>query len=221
MEPKKKKLNIKKLLVFILFLYLIGSFLFVLLTYPIKNIYVLNNINLTDQEIIDIAGLRDYPSLLFTTKSSIINKLKRNPLISSVNVEKTIKGKITITVKENRPLFYDAIKQRSILSNMKEVENKYNIPILINSMPKEIYKNLIESLYLIDEDVLLKLSEIEYAINDKDTERFLIKTTDKIRIYVNILKFEDLNYYNELLPTLNNKTGTWYLDYGNYFVSDW
>jgi hypothetical protein len=24
-----------------------------------------------------------------------------------------------------------------------------------------------------------------------------------------------------LLPTLNNKTGTWYLDYGNYFVSDW
>ncbi len=220
MELQKKKLNFKRLFVLILILYLIGNFLFVLITYPIKNIYVINNVNLSDQEIIDISGLRNYPSLIFTTKKNIISKLKKNPLISSVTVEKTIKGKVTITVKENKPLFYDAIKKKSILSNMKEIENKYNVPILVNSMPKATYEKLVESLYLVEEDVFLKLSEIEYASNEKDTERFLIKTTDKIKIYVNILKFEDLNYYNELLATLNNKTGTWYLDYGNYFVSD-
>lgn len=68
--------------------------------------------------------------------------------------------------------------------------------------------------------MFLKLSEIEYVPKDSDQERFLIKTTDKISIYINIRKFDDINYYNELLSTLEGKTGTWNLDYGNFFVSD-
>lgn len=220
MEKRKRKLNIKKLLIFLLVLYLIGSFIFLLLNYSIKNIYIKDNNYLSDQEIIDLAGIRNYPSLIFTSKGSISNKLKKNLLIKSVEINKNIFGKVTITIKEYKPLFYDNNTKQTILSSGKGIDDKLNIPILTNTMPKEIYDKLIISLDKVEEDVMLKISEIEYAQTEQDTERFLIKTTDKIKIYLNIRKFDDINYYNELLATIDGKTGTWHLDYGNYFVSD-
>lgn len=220
MEKRKRKLNIKRLLVFLLILYIFGSFLFTIITYPIKNIYVINNNILSDQEVIDIAGIREYPSILLTTKGRIRKKLLKNSLIKSVIINKSISGKVTLIIEENKPLFYDLLKKQSVLSNGKYIDQTFDIPILINTMPKEVYEKLIESFNKIDQDVFFKLSEIEYAKTEQDDERFLIKTTDKIKIYVNIRRFEDINYYNELLSTLDNKTGTWYLDYGNYFESD-
>jgi len=220
MEKRKRKLNIKKILIFLLVLYLIGSFIFLLFNYPIKNIYIKDNNYLSDQEIIDLAGIRNYPSLIFTSKGSISNKLKKNLLIKSVKINKNIFGKVTITIEEYKPLFYDNNTKQTILSSGKGIDDKLNIPILTNTMPKEVYDKLIISLDKVDEDVMLKISEIEYAQIEQDTERFLIKTTDKIKIYLNIRKFDDINYYNELLATIDGKTGTWHLDYGNYFVSD-
>ncbi len=220
MEDKKRKINIKRLLIFLLVLYIIGSFIFSLITFPIKNIYIINNTYLSDQEVIDISGIREYPSIIFTSKNSIKNKLMKNPLVNSVNIKKEFSGKITINIKENKPIFYDKNKKQSVLSNGIFIDKAFDIPILNNTMPKAIYDKLIESINKVDQDVFLKISEIEYAKTEQDDERFLIKTTDKIKIYVNIRRFEDINYYNELLSTLDNKTGTWYLDYGNFFESD-
>ncbi len=220
MEKRKRKINYKKIILFLLILYIIGSFIYGLITFPIKNIYVKNNKYLTDQEIIDIAKIKDYPSLVFTTKSRIINRLKQNPIINSVQVEKTILGKVTINVEENRPIFYDGKSNKYVLSNGKTTNNIFSVPILTNSMSKEIYDKFVKAMNKVDTEVLLKLSEIEYSKVEQDQERFHIITTDHIKIFVNIKNFEDLNYYNELLSTLEGKKGTWHLDYGNYFVSE-
>ncbi len=217
---EKKKLNIKKILIFILILYLIGSFFYYILKFPIKNIYIKGNIYLTDQEVIDKSGIRSYPSFILTTKSKIKKELLKDNLIESVDIKKSGVGTITITLKEYKPLFYDNNIKTTILSSGKSSNLNYNVPILTNTMPKTVYEKLVGALNLVETDVFLKLSEIEYASNERDNERFLIKTTDKIFIYVNIRKFEDINFYNELLSTLEGKTGIWHLDYGNFFVSD-
>jgi len=217
---KEKKINIKKVLIFLLILYVLGSFFYYLLKFPIKNIYVKGNNILTDQEIIDIAGIREYPSFIFTTNSSIKSKLLKNNIIQEVDIKRKINGTIILVIKEYKPLFFDSNIKKIILSSGKSTNLKLNAPILINTMPKEVYEKLIISLNKIEQDVFLKLSEIEYVPKDSDQERFLIKTTDKISIYINIRKFDDINYYNELLSTLEGKTGTWNLDYGNFFVSD-
>ncbi len=217
---EKKKLNIKKVLIFFLILYLIGSFFYYVIKYPIKNIYVEGNDYLSDQQIIDLAGIRSYPSFLLTTKSKIKSNLLKNNLINNAEIKKSINGIIVLKIKENKPLFFDNNISKTILSSGKSSDLNFNVPILTNTMPKDIYEKLIVVLSKVDYDVFLKFSEIEYASNDRDSERFLIKTTDKIFIYINIRKFDDINYYNELLSTLEGKTGTWNLDYGSFFVSD-
>lgn len=217
---KKKKLNIKKVLIFLLVLYMVGSFFYYLLSMPIKNIYVENNDYFKDQEIIDLAGIRNYPSFIFTTNSKIKSKLLKNNLIKNVNIKRKINGTIIINIEEYKPLFYDTNIKKVILSSGKSTDLKLNAPILINTMPKDIYEKLIVSLNKVEQDVYLKISEIEYIPTETDLERFLIKTADKIYIYINIKKFEDINFYNELISSIEGKTGTWNLDYGNFFVSD-
>ena len=36
-------------------------------------------------------------------------------------------------------------------------------------------------------------------------------------VYMTISKFETINYYNQIYPTLNGKKGILYLDSGNHF----
>ena len=40
---------------------------------------------------------------------------------------------------------------------------------------------------------------------------------DGNHVYININKFEKLNYYSDIYPSLNNKKGTLYLDSGSHF----
>jgi cell division septal protein FtsQ len=89
---KKKKFNIIKFIIIILFLYLTCYFIFTLLDSPIKNIHIKNNNYLSDQEVIDAAKLNNYPSFLFTSSHSIKKKLLENFLIKDERVRSPIGG---------------------------------------------------------------------------------------------------------------------------------
>ena len=60
----KRKFKFVKFLVVILILYIILFLVYKLFTAKIKNIFILNNNYLTDQEVIDESGLRNHTSLL-------------------------------------------------------------------------------------------------------------------------------------------------------------
>ena len=98
---KKKKKNKKKIILKILIIIIIlGSLIFYFKNMKIKNIYVTGNNNLKDQEIIELAGVNNYPNLFQISSRKIEKKIKLNPLIDSVKVKKTFLGKITINIKE-------------------------------------------------------------------------------------------------------------------------
>lgn len=214
----KKKFKLVKFLIVLLMLYIVGFFIYKLFVAKINNIYISNNINLTDQEVIDISGLRDYPSFLFTTKSTIKNRLLKHDLIKGVKVKKKIWGIIEIEVDENEPLFIYKKTEKVILENTKQIDNNnYILPTITNEIEEDMLNKLVEKYKDIDNEIKLLISEIEYVPNDIDKERFIFTMNDGNYVYITLYKILSINEYIKILPNLENKKGILYLDSGNYF----
>lgn len=215
----KKKLKIKysRVFLFLFIIILIIISLFKLFNLKITNIYIINNSFLTDQEVIDIAGISDYPKTFFYSKNKIKSKLKDNVFINNVKVTKKKLTEVYIEVEENSPLFYYTNEQKTILKDGSKVEKTAGLPIVLNYIPNLKYEDFIKKMSLLDSNILSRISEIKYDPSDYDDERFLLYMNDGNYVYINLYKFENLNKYIEIVKNLGNKRGIVYLDSGNYF----
>ena len=212
----KRKFKFVKFLVVILTLYIILFLGYKLFTAKIKNIFILNNNYLTDQEVIDESGLRNYPSFLLTTKYKSKKNLLKNSLIKEAKIKKKLWGIIYIEISEYEPLFI--YQDKVILDNGTKIDNNdYILPILINDVNEETLTKFINKYKDIDKEIKMQISEIEYLPNDIDKERFLFTMNDGNYVYITIYKTLAINEYNKILPNLEGKKGILYLDSGNYF----
>ena len=162
---KKKKLNWKALLFLLLIIYLIVMLLYTLFTMPIKNIYITGTKLLTDNEIIEVAEIKDYPAIFGTSTKKLEERIKSLELVEKVEVQKTLTGKLTIEITELSPLFYNRNTNKVVLNNGKEVNNNaeyLGIPTLINYVPQDILKDFIDAFGEIDPDIIKMINEIEY-----------------------------------------------------------
>ena len=217
-KVRRRRLNLKKIILILLTLYVGGYCLLNVVKSSIRNIYISGNTILSDQKIIDLAMLSDYPSFYLTTSNSIIRRLKANPLVKDVKVKKHFMNKLYITISEYNIAFIKRSNNRLVTTNNQELTNDYNIinvPTLINSVPDDKYKALIKCMDQIDPEVKLKISEIEYQPNDVDDERFLLSMSDGNYVYLTLVKFKMINDYYKYI--VNDKKGILYLDLGNYF----
>lgn len=219
-ERKKIELHInyKKVLMYFSIILISLLIIFAFSSIKIKNIKVVGNEYLTDQEIIDLAGIRNYPKSLKNSSYKISKKVSKNIYIKKVKVKKSNFFKtVTITVTENKPIFFNNSLNKTILSDGSEVEEKFNVPILLNQVPNDIYKKLIDKISKINNDVLIRINEITYTPSKVDDELFLLSMNDQNYVYININTFDKLNEYLSMLKTFNNKKGLLHLDSGNYF----
>lgn len=204
-----------------IFITLIIFLLFVLLfidviKLPVKNIYIIGNDILSDKEIIELADLNNYPSYISTFFSNIKGKLGKNVLIKNVTIKRSILRKIYIEVEEYKPIFI--YKDKLVLSSSSLVDNMYNIdyvPYVINDID-DIFKDVVDKFNKIDNDILLKISHIEYSPNDVDKERFLLYMVDSNYVYITLSKIDKINKYNAIVQQMENKKGIIYLDSGDY-----
>jgi len=219
----KRRINVIALIVIILVVYLVGSFIYYLAALPIKNIYIKGNYYLSDAEIIETSGIKNYPPLLKISRGKIKKKLKRNNYINDVKVRKKLNGTIIITVSESKPLFYNRSTNKIVLLNKKEVENNIDerIPSLINIVPSDLYDSLVGAFNKVDYNIILQISEIEYypdIINDKiiDPERFQLRMIDGNSVYINPVNIKKLNQYFDLYDKVpDGMKGIFYLDSNN------
>ena len=218
---KKKKLRLLPFLIFIIVIAVIVFVCLFVLDTKVKNIIITGNEVLSDDDIIELAGLTDYPSFYKTLNLTMKNNLKENPLIESVDINRSFYHIIEIDVKEYEILYKREDNGKYVLENKKEVtldkETPYTIPRLINTIPKKILDRFIKYYKRVDLSIREKISEIKYDPNEFDEERFLLYMDDGNSVYITITKFERLNYYNEVLPQLDGKKGYLYLDSGNHF----
>ena len=82
-KKKKRKLNKKRFFIFLLIFLILVLFVYKIFNTNIKNIYVLDNEFLTDQEIIDLAKLKDYPKSINNLSYTIEKRLEKNKYIIS------------------------------------------------------------------------------------------------------------------------------------------
>lgn len=218
---KKKRL---KLIPFLLFVLVIAATFFlvdVLLDTRVENIIIKGNKIVTDQQIIDEAGLRNYPSFYKTTSYNIKKALEKNSFIKEVKVKRSFYHVITIEVSEYKILLKKETTGKLVLENMNEVttdqEIPYTVPRLVNDVPKNKYSKLLKNLLKVKRSVRSSISEFYYDPNEFDKDRFLLYMDDGNSVYLTLTKFRMINYYNDVLPQLDGKKGILYLDSGNHF----
>ncbi len=220
-KKKKKRLNKKRTLVFILFLYIICFFLYDLINTPIKHYEINGNNIVSDSEILKVSNLKDYPSIMKYTSNTIEKKIKNIELIDSVKVKKWFGHKVIINIKENKVLFYYKDINKIVLSNGNIIDNKYDIvgiPILVNEIDKDVYNSFISSYSKLNDNIIYEINNVEYypqtstdgSIISKD--RFKIVMNDGNTVVANSKSVSVLNKYNDIYASLNDKKGTINLD---------
>lgn len=219
---KKKRINVARLLVVILVLYILACIIIYLFKVPIRHIEITGNKYVSDMEILRETGLIDYPSYVSITNSKINELLSDNPLINKVTLKHGLNFTIYIEVLENIPVFINKSTNEVCLSNGKLIENDntyLGLPILLNNTTEEIRTKFAESFSNLSDGVKLMVNEIEYdpSYNSKnqviDEERFLLSMTDKNLVYINLLKIDVLDSYLDIIATKKiDGNGTLYLD---------
>lgn len=215
-KVKKRKIKYKRILIFLLLITLIVLIFMYIKDLPIKNIYVIGNEILSDKEIIKTAGISDYPSFLGTTKKEMIKNISKNTYIKEVKVDKKFFNKIYIYITERKVLCkYD---NSLYLEGEKIVDNTYNItsaPVLISDIGN-IEAEFFKKFNNVNNDILLKISEIIYLPNEVDNERFALNMNDGNLVYITLDKITKINKYNSIYSEMDGKKGIIYLDSGDY-----
>lgn len=219
---KKKKLKIVPFIVLIVVIISIVLVVKFTLDRPILNTIIRNTTYIKDDYVLDKAGIKNYPSFVYTTCFDIKKDLKKSIYIKDLKCRKKFFRVIDLDIDENTPLFTDNYNNTIVFSDgnsigSDEMEFEVNIPRLLNYVPKKKYKSFIEGLAKIKGDILSRISDIEYVPNDIDKDRFLLYMDDDNSIYITLTKFSKLNYYNDVIAQLDGHKGILYLDSGNHF----
>ena len=227
MAKKKKKkrlrLNYKgifKLTISLLFLVLVILY-FVKLR--IKNIYIEGTTNIKDVDIIEAAGIKDYPEMFKLNTSKIKKNILKLPLVNSVKIKRNIFGKITFIIEEDKVLFYYNQEGKYITSTGKRVDNNQEYkgcPTLINQTPDNIVKKLITGFNKVDENIIKMINTIEYNPykdsegNIIDETRFKLVMNDYNTVIIDTVNIRKLNNYFDIYVSLNMQQtkGLLYLD---------
>ncbi len=212
-NKKKRKLRIKGLILILLIIYIIVTVIFYIINVPVKKIYISGNHYLKDNYLINYLQIDE--SILKVSKKKIKNKLLDLGLVKDVKITKNLLGTLYIKIEEEKILFYNYNKNKIILSGGDEIEydNSYlGVPTLINYVPDDIYKELIKKMTKVNDETIVKISEIEYnpsLVGEKviDDKRFLFRMNDGNKVYINTVNMEKINNYLEIYDLVVNKNG--------------
>ena len=219
---KKRKVKLVNFLIFLIVLAVLFFGVYMLLKIRVKNIIVTGNNYINDDTILEIAGVKDYPKFLLTSRMKVRKKLLEYSYIKDAKLSKEHPFTFRITVEEAKALFYDMNKNSYVLNNGKNVKEDevlyvFRVPRLINYVPDKKYSKFVENMDKVNSDTISKISDIEYKPNDYDKDRFLLYMDDGNIVYLTLTKFKMINHYNDVLKQLENHKGILYLDNGNHF----
>ena len=217
-KKRRKKLN-KKRVFFSLFFIFILIFIIKTLSTNITNIYIIGNNYYSDQEIIDIAKLTDYPKSITNISYIVKKRLEKDKYILNAKVKKNLfLNKIYINIEENYPLFYYLETNKTILYDGTKIDDTNCDRIVINSVPDKYFDKLIEKTKEINIDILNRVSEIKYEPLERIDDRFVLYMTDGNYVSITLKKFNTLNKYLDIVKYIDSESkGIIKLDSGQYF----
>lgn len=226
----KRKINIARTLVFVLFIYIIVCLGLSIYKEPVKHYKISGNSYLSDIDIIRYLSLEDYPSFVSINLKKLKKKLEDNSYISKATIKYNWNYSLSIEIVENKPIFYVKLEDKVCLSDgtLIDVDNNniIGIPTLLNTTPTLVMETLAKNLSDIDDGILYMINDIEYSPSYNssnqiiDEYRFLLSMNDKNMVYINAKHLSSLNKYLDIIATNKiTSNGTLYLDGNedNYF----
>ena len=106
---KKKKLKLLPCFIVLLLFGGLSFLVYFFLNLPIKNLIVKNTVYLNDDYVLELAGVKDYPSFWLLSTNEIEKKLETSPYILEADVERNFFHVLVISVTENKPLFINKL----------------------------------------------------------------------------------------------------------------
>jgi len=218
-KVKKKKLNLFKVFVFLLILCTIGLSIYFYCNTKTKNIIIKGNSYYSDDEIIELAELEDYPKFITVNSFKIEKNLKHENLIKEVDVNKKFGFIVEINITEKKVLYQRKSDNLYLLDTGEEISSDYidGVPLLINYYPNTLNDKALKAFGKLTSETISKISSIEYSKTEVDDERFLLFMTDGNLVYINLNRMDKLNKYTEIVNEFGTKKGILNLDSGNYF----
>lgn len=221
-KVKRKRLNIARLLVFILFIYLVVNLGIYIYKEPVHHYEISGTNFIKDIDVLEYSNLDEYPSFISINKKKLEKELKSNDYILNAKVKYGWNFTLKILIEENKPVFYSKMDNKLCLSDGSLVEYSkpiIGLPTLLNTTPVETRTTLANNLSKVDEGVLYIISEIEYkpSYNTSnqviDSNRFLLAMNDKNMVFITAKKAGLLNKYLDVIATNQiTSAGTLFLD---------
>lgn len=222
-KKKKRKLRVKILLRIFLFILIVAAIIYYFYNLKIQNIYIKGNDVTKDIEIIKKAQIENYPDLYRLNLKKIKKDVESLPLINKATIKRTPFGKITITVTEEKVLFYYKYANKVVTSkgNLVADDNKYQgLPTLINFTPDTIFEELVKGLNKLDPNIIPMIGSIEYTPFKSsegkviDDTQFKLIMNDLNTVIIDTENIKRLNQYNDIYASLNMDVtkGILYLD---------
>lgn len=216
-KKKRRRLKIGRLFLLLLILGVISFAFMKFFDIKIRNIVIKGNFILTDQEIIELANLQNYPPYLEVFSYKVKKDILKNKYVKEAKVYKGLLS-VNIKIKEEKVLYIDSLTNDKITMTSKINDNKIIcVPILTNSIPLKKQNEFKEAMNKINKNVLCQMSEIKYDPNSIDDDRYYVYMNDGNTVYLTVNKFKKINKYNDILENIGKQNGTLYLDYGDYF----
>lgn len=218
-KKKRVRLKVKNIIVLLLIVCFVVLIIYCAIMMPINNIYINGNEILSDDEIIEMVDIDNYPSFILTNRFEIKKTLALNNYIEDVTIKKKLGNILEIDVLEYR-VIASSSDGKIILSSGEVLDNTYgiyDIPLLINDiLDSEVFELFATKMGSIDSSILRQVSEVEYSPVEVDKNRFLFYMSDGNLVHVTLTKLEKLEKYNKIKDTLEGRRGIIYLDSGDY-----
>lgn len=223
-KVKKRKLNFKRLLFFLLLIYIICYGLYYLLNQRIKHIEITGNNLVSDNEILLLAKIDNYPSIFKYSNNRLEKNIKQHKLIENVEVTKHFNFIVKIIVEENKLLFYYKNEDKIAIGDGNIIKNNFDkvlgIPTLVNDVDKKLLNKFISEYSKLNENIIFEIDSIEYYpnYNEKgkviESDMFKLIMNDGNAVLTNSNNIHLLNKYNIIFASLGDRKGTINLNSG-------
>lgn len=194
-EAKKKNKIVQITKWFMLLALLIGSIIFLLMSpiFNIKQIEVIQNFKITDEEIVSLSEIETNDNIFKVIDWQVKDKIKKNAYINNVIVKRILPDKIQISVEERKATYMlECINSYAYINNQGYIleinTQKLNVPIItgIKTTLEEIKPgNRLQEEDLHKLETVIKIYETanSYEIGDKIT-KFNIENKHNYEMYL-------------------------------------
>ena len=196
-KKRRRRLKIGRLFLLLLILGVISFAFMKFFDIKIRNIVIKGNSILTDQEIIELANLQNYPPYLEVFSYKVKKDILKSKYVKEAKVYKGLLS-VNIKIKEAKVLYIDSLTNDKITMTSKINDNKIIcVPVLTNSIPKKKQAEFKEAMNKINKNVLCQMSEIKYEPNSIDDDRYYVYMNDGNTVYLTVNKFKKINKKSE------------------------